>query len=635
MKDGFVKTGAAIPSLRVADCTYNTEKIIELVNSAAEQGVKVLAFPELSITGYSCSDLFFRETLLKSAERSLVKIAEATADLDTLIFVGLPVRISGKIYNCAAVLFKGKILGIVPKTYLPNYGEFYEARQFTAAPEDVTDIDFAGQTCPFGTKLVFESDSIEGFAVAAEICEDVWAQIPPSVSHCMAGATVIVNLSASTESVGKPEYRRDLVKMHASRNLCAYIYASSGSGESTTDSVCSGHSFIYEGKICLAENPPFGDNELILTEIDVAKLTFERSRISTFVSEKRDGYRYIKFDTKVSDTMLTRTYKKRPFLPENTEENAERSAFILEMQARALAKRIAHTYSKKAVLGISGGLDSTLALLVAVRSMEILGRPASDVLTVTLPCFGTGKRTRGNAELLCEALGTEFKVVDIAASVKQHLADIGHDENTFDVTYENAQARERTQVLMDIANAVGGIVVGTGDLSEVALGWSTYNGDHMSMYGVNCTVPKTLIRLMVGCYADTCKNEKLAAVLRDILDTPISPELVPSKPGEMSQKTEAIIGDYDLHDFFLYYFIRFGFTPEKLFRIACITFKDDFDEEYIKKTLTTFVKRFFIQQFKRSCTPDGIKVGSVALSPRGDWRMPSDASFAVWMDNVK
>ncbi len=635
MKDGFVKVGSAVPSIRVSDCFYNTDRIIELVKRAAGEGAKVLVFPELAITGYSCSDLFFRETLLRAAEYSLARIAAECSDTDILVFVGLPVRLSGKIYNCAAAFSGGHILGIVPKTYLPNYGEFYEARQFTRAPEGVIDITFAGQRCTFGTDIIFEHGALPELKIAAEICEDVWSQIPPSVYHCMAGADLIVNLSASSESVSKPEYRRELIKMHAAKNLCAYIYASSGAGESTTDSVCSGHSFVYEGKTCLAENPPFGDKELILTEIDVAKLAFERSRINTFVSEKREDYRYIKFGSELAETDITRSYKKRPFLPENESDNTERSAFILEIQARALAKRIEHTHAKKAVLGISGGLDSTLALLVAVRSMEILGRHASDVLTVTLPCFGTGKRTRGNAELLCEALGTDFRVVDIAASVKQHLADIGHDENTFDVTYENAQARERTQVLMDIANAVGGIVVGTGDLSEVALGWSTYNGDHMSMYGVNCSVPKTLIRLMVGCYADTCRNEKLSAVLRDILDTPISPELVPSRPGEMSQKTEAIIGDYDLHDFFLYYFIRFGFTPEKLFRIACITFKDDFDEEYIKKTLATFVRRFFTQQFKRSCAPDGIKVGSVALSSRADWRMPSDASFAVWMDDIK
>ncbi len=635
MKDGFIKVGSAIPSLHVADCSYNTEKIIELMRSASEKGTKVLVFPELAITGYSCSDLFSRSALLCAAEESLSRITAASAELDMLTFVGLPVRVSGKIYNCAAAVFDGRILGIVPKTCLPNYGESYEARQFTAAPDALVDINYAGQTCPFGTDIIFEHPSVDGFTVAAEICEDIASQIPPSVSHCMAGATVIANLSASSEGVGKPEYRRELIKMHASKNVCAYIYASAGECESTTDSVFSGHSFIAEGKTILAENEPFGGCELVLTEIDVAKLTFERSRTSTFVCERNDSYRYVSFDTETVETELTREYKKRPFLPTDTAENAKRSRFILEMQARALAKRLSHTHAKKAVLGISGGLDSTLAILVAVRAMEILGRPSADVLTLTLPCFGTGKRTRGNAELLCEALGTEFRVVDIAASVKQHLADIGHDENTYDVTYENAQARERTQVLMDVANAEGGIVIGTGDLSEVALGWSTYNGDHMSMYGVNCSIPKTLIRLMVGCYADECENEALASVLRDILDTPISPELVPSTPGEMSQKTEAIIGDYDLHDFFLYYFIRFGFTPAKLFRIACRTFKDNFSEEYIKKVLETFVRRFFIQQFKRSCCPDGVKVGSVALSPRGDWRMPSDASFAAWMDNIK
>ena len=633
MKNGFVKFAAAIPELMVADCHYNAEKIIELTKEAAGSGALVVAFPELSVTGYSCSDLFFRETLLKAAEREVSNIADAISDIDIIAFVGVPVCIMGKLYNTAAVIYRGKILGIVPKTYLPNYNEFYEARQFNTAPEGVTDVNYAGQVCPFGANIVFEHASLDGLKISAEICEDIWAQRSPSVSHCMAGATVIVNLSASPESVGKPEYRRKLVSVHSSKNICGYLYVSAGPDESTTDGVYSGHSFIAECGRILEENAPFENKKLVISELDVSRIIFERNKLSCYVCERNKDYRYVSFDSPIKDTALTRKFEIRPFLPK--ENGEERLKFILNMQAHALAKRIRHTGSKKVVIGVSGGLDSTLALIVATETMKLLGRPMTDILSVTMPCFGTGKRTKGNAEKLCECFGTELLVVDIAASVSQHLKDIGHAEDVYDVAFENAQARERTQVLMDIANSCGGIVIGTGDLSEIALGWSTYNGDHMSMYAVNSTIPKTLIRYMVGIYADICDDKKLAAVLRDILDTPVSPELIPSKPGEISQKTEEIIGDYDLHDFFLYNFIRYGYTPDKLYRVACIAFDGAFTPEYIKNTLTTFIKRFFTQQFKRSCSPDGVKVGSVALSPRADLRMPSDASFSEWINDIK
>ncbi len=635
MKNGFVKFAAAIPELKIADCRYNAEKIIELAKEAADSGVLIAAFPELCVTGYSCSDIFFRETLLKAAEREIANIADELSSVDIMVFIGTPICLMSKLYNTAAVIYRGKILGIVPKTYLPNYNEFYEARQFTPAPQGVTDIKFAGQTCPFGADIVFEHASLDGLKISSEICEDIWAQNSPSVSHCMAGATVIVNLSASPESVGKPEYRRKLVCVHSSQNICGYVYASAGSAESTTDGVYSGHSFIAECGRILEENAPFENKALVISEIDVSRIIFERNKLSGYVCERNKDYRYVLFDSPIKETSLTRKFAIRPFLPSKDTDGEDRLKFILNMQAHALAKRIRHTGSKKAVIGVSGGLDSTLALIVAAETMKLLGRPTTDILSVTMPCFGTGKRTKGNAEMLCECFGTELRTVDIAASVSQHLKDIGHDENVYDVAFENAQARERTQVLMDIANSCGGIVIGTGDLSEIALGWSTYNGDHMSMYAVNCTVPKTLIRYMVGIYADICNDERLAAVLRDILDTPVSPELVPSKPGEISQKTEEIIGDYDLHDFFLYNFIRYGYTPDKLYRIASIAFEGVFTPEYIKKTLTTFIRRFFTQQFKRSCSPDGVKVGSVALSPRADLRMPSDASFDEWINDIK
>ena len=635
MKHGFIKLGAAIPGLRVADCAFNADKIIELSRTAAEQGASILTFPELSICGYTCGDLFFRETLLRSSEESLARIAAETSELDVLIVVGLPVRLFGKIYNCAAILQRGAILGIVPKTYIPSYGEFSEGRRFDSYPVgQLTELRIAGQNTVFGACQIFEHEAIDELKVAVEICEDALAPQPMSTLHCLAGATVILNLSASPEVIGKSEFRRNMLSMHSARNVCAYVYANASYGESTTDLVFSGHSFVIENGTVLAENAPFEKKELVLTEIDVKRLVYSRSQMNTFDSLYEESYCYTSFSSALTDTVLTRSIERRPFVPNDDAECASRTDLTLKMQATALAKRVEHTGAKSLVIGVSGGLDSTLAILVCAETMKLLGRPMTDIHAVTMPCFGTGKRTRSNAELLCNRLGVGFECVDITESVRRHLSDLGHDETTYDVTFENAQARERTQLLMDLANSRGGLVVGTGDLSEVALGWSTYNGDHMSMYSVNCSIPKTFIRKMVDCYAKTCLDSELAAVLCDILDTPISPELVPSGADELAQKTEELIGDYDLHDFFLYYFIRAGYTPEKLYRIATVAFDGVFDKQHIKKTLRTFIWRFFSQQFKRSCCPDGVKIGSVALSPRGDWQMPSDAAPREWLAEI-
>ncbi|HHW24929.1 MAG TPA: NAD(+) synthase [Bacillota bacterium] len=631
MKDGFVKLALASPPLRVADCEYNIGEIVRLALAASEGGAVVALFPELCVTGYSCSDLFFHSALLDAAERAVEVFAKKTAELATLYFLGVPVRLFGKLYNCCAAIFRGKLLALIPKTFLPNYNEFYEARQFTPAPHMTAEVSYAGQLCPFGTKILFEHAALRELIVGAEICEDLWCQTPPSTRHCMAGATLICNISASPESVGKPEYRRDLARMHSARHVCAYAYTSSGPDESTTDLIYSGHAFICEYGTTVAECPPFGGAEITFGEIDVKRLDYERRRLSDFVCERNPDYIYIPFETELSETMLTRRFAKRPFVPEDRGDRDKRCSLILDMQAAALAKRLRHTGAKTAVVGVSGGLDSTLALIVASRALDRLGRPRTDAIGVTMPCFGTGSRTKSNAEKLCRLLGVTFREIPIAKSVAQHLMDIGHDGITPDVTFENAQARERTQVLMDIANQTGGLVVGTGDLSEMALGWSTYNGDHMSMYAVNCSVPKTLVRYLIAYFADTCDSPELSGVLLDILDTPISPELIPSKDGEISQRTEEILGEYELHDFFLYYIIRWGYDPAKTLRIAKLAFAGDYDEKHIENTLKLFIRRFFSQQFKRSCTPDGVKLGTVSLSPRGDWRMPSDASAAAWL----
>ncbi len=635
MKDGFIKVAAGTPDIRVADCEYNRARITEIVDRAYAGGVRVLVLPELCITGYTCQDLFFQQELLDGALEALGKIKEHSAGMDMLISVGCPVRFRGELYNCAVVMINGGILGVVPKKFLPNYNEFYEKRHFAAAPEGEFDIELFGEKVPFGLGLLFECRQLPELVFAAELCEDLWAAEPPSIALALGGATVIANLSASNEVIGKDAYRRELVSGQSARLLCGYIYASAGSGESTQDLVFSGHDIIAENGVILAESRLYSTG-LTVTETDVKKLAAERRRNTSFIGGIRPGIRRVAFDMPLTETELTRTVVRTPFVPQTSAEKDKRCEDILAMQAHGLEKRVRHTNAKTLVIGISGGLDSTLALLVCVEAMKLLGRPASDILAVTMPCFGTTKRTRSNAERLCELLGTQLRVIDIAASVKQHFKDIGHDESNHNVVYENGQARERTKILMDLANAENGMVVGTGDLSELALGWATYNGDHISMYGVNASVPKTLVRHIVKYYAGTVENQELSGVLMSIYDTPVSPELLPAdENGNIAQITEDLVGPYELHDFFLYNGIRWGFPPKKVFRLALYAFGDSYDRETVLKWLRTFYRRFFSQQFKRSCLPDGVKVGSVTLSPRGDWRMPSDASSALWLKELE
>ena len=635
MKDGFLKAAALSPALRVADCGYNTNQILTQLRDCAQRGVKLAVFPEFCLTGYTCGDLFLQRTLQQGALEGLGRILEASAGLDLVALVGLPLMVRGKLYNCAAVVCRGQILGVVPKTYLPNYGEFYEKRQFTPGSCEVEQITLCGQEVPFGTSLLFCCRQLESFVLGVELCEDLWSALPPSTFHALAGATVIANLSASDETVGKAEYRRALVENQSARLLCGYIYASAAHGESTQDMVFAGHNLIAENGTLLAEALPFG-GKIAETELDCQRLESERAKNTSF-EPTAEGYVTVDFDLNLSETALTRWVDPAPFVPGDPARRAARCELILTMQADGLAKRMEHARAKKAVIGISGGLDSCLALLVAVRAMKQLGRPAADVLAVTMPCFGTTKRTRSNAEILCNELGVSFQEIDIARTVHSHFADIGQDESVLDVTFENGQARVRTLELMDLANRTGGLVVGTGDLSELALGWATYNGDHMSMYGVNAGVPKTLVRHLVRYEADAAGEGALQKVLLDILDTPVSPELLPAKDGEIAQKTEDLVGPYELHDFYLYYVLRFGFGPAKIFRLAKAAFagRAEYPDEVLYKWLRNFYWRFFAQQFKRSCLPDGPKVGSVTLSPRGDWRMPSDASAALWLAELE
>lgn len=634
MKDGFIRAVCAAPSLRVADCRYNVSQMIEAIKAAAKGKAKLLVFPELSVTGYTCGDLFGQKVLLDGAEEGLSQLLKASVGLDLIILAGLPVPSGGKLYNCAAVFQNGVLLGVIPKSNLPAYGEFYERRNFTPAFEGIREVVLCGQAAPFGTNLLFSCSELPDFVLAVEICEDLWVPAPPSVRHASAGATVIANLSASDEIVGKPTYRRSLIAGQSARLLCGYLYADAGRGESTTDMVFSGNSLIAENGAILAEAPIFS-GEAASSELDVARLAAERRRMTTFPAACTDGYRVISFSFTPAETELTRTVPARPFVPRDEQERADRCEEILSIQANGLRKRLEHSRAKTAVLGLSGGLDSTLALLVCARAMSLLGRPASDIVALTMPCFGTTARTKGNAEHLAERIGATLRIIDIAAAVKQHFQDIGHNPDEFNVVFENSQARERTQLLMDVANQTGGLVIGTGDLSELALGWATYNGDHMSMYGVNASIPKTLIRHLVSYEADRTADADLAAVLRDVLDTPVSPELLPPKDGEISQKTEGLVGPYDLHDFFLYYAVRWGFSPAKILRLAERAFAGDFDRETILHWMKTFYRRFFSQQFKRSCLPDGPKVGSVTLSPRGDWRMPSDAASGLWLSELE
>ena len=629
MNYGFIKACAVSPALRVADCPYNAQETIEAMQQAAEDGCQLTVFPELGLTGYTCGDLFLQQPLLDAAEAALREILKASEALQLVALVGLPVTVDAKLYNCAAVICQGALLGLVPKSHIPNYGEFYEKRHYCAAPAGVKEISFAGQKTLFGTKLLFRCETMQAFTLAVEICEDLWAPLPPSTAHALAGATVLANLSASDETVGKAEYRRALVSQQSARLLCAYLYADAGHGESTTDMVFSGHNLIAENGTLLAESRPFSQ-ALACTELDLGRLLAERRRNTSF-EPVTDGYETVSFHLPLREIPLTRYISPTPFVPADGGARAERCELILQMQADGLAKRIEHAHAKTAVIGISGGLDSCLALLVAVHAMKKLNRPMADILAVTMPCFGTTKRTRSNAEILCQELGVQFTEISIANTVRSHFADIGQSETNFDVTFENGQARVRTLELMDLANRTGGLVVGTGDLSELALGWATYNGDHMSMYGVNAGVPKTLVRHIVRYEADAANSDTLREVLLDILDTPVSPELLPAKEnGEIAQQTESLVGPYELHDFYLYYVLRFGFSPAKIYHLAKAALSDRYSDEVLLHWLRNFYRRFFQQQFKRSCLPDGPKVGSVTLSPRGDWRMPSDACVSVW-----
>ena len=636
MRDGFLKAAALSPALRVADCAYNTQQIIAQLKDAAARGVKLAVFPEFCLTGYTCGDLFLQHTLQQGALTGLQSILDASRELDVVALVGLPLLVRGKLYNVAAVLCRGRLLGLVPKTYLPNYGEFYEKRQFTPGSTEVEWVTVCGQQVPFGTSLLFRCCEMPSFVLGVEICEDLWSALPPSTFHALAGATVVANLSASDETVGKAEYRRALVQNQSARLLCGYLYASAGHGESTQDMVFGGHDLIAENGTLLSEALPFAGG-WAETEIDCQRMESERARNTSF-EPSAEGYQTVEFHLEPTETPLTRWVDPTPFVPHDQRLRAQRCELILKMQADGLAKRLEHARAKTAVIGISGGLDSCLALLVAVRAMKQLGRPTTDVLAVTMPCFGTTRRTRSNAEILCDELHVSFREIDIAATVHSHFADIGQDEKVLDVTFENGQARVRTLELMDLANRTGGLVVGTGDLSELALGWATYNGDHMSMYGVNASVPKTLVRHLVQYEADIAASETLKTVLLDILDTPVSPELLPAKEnGDIAQKTEDLVGPYELHDFYLYHVLRFGFGPEKIFRLAKAAFagRAEYPDSVLYKWLRNFYWRFFAQQFKRSCLPDGPKVGSVTLSPRGDWRMPSDAAAALWLAELE
>ena len=634
MKYGYTTVAAAVPTVTVADCAANADRIIDLLTLAHKKNASLVVFPELSITGYTCGDLFLQEHLLDQAEHALSRILEASRACMPVAVVGLPVRVENSLYNCAAVLHQGQLLGLVPKSFIPNYGEFYELRHFTPAPAQTGTVRLLGRTVPFGSRLLFRSTLDPEFCFGVEICEDLWVPVSPSCGLARAGARIIANLSAGTETIGKAEYRRSLVSMQSAKNICGYIYANAGDGESTTDVVFSGHSMICENGAILCQTQPFGGQKLLCTEIDLHKLAHERRRMNTFTDGGED-YTTVDVELRAESCCLTRPVDPDPFVPADPDRRAERCAAILTMQAYGLKKRLEHTHARTAVLGISGGLDSTLALLVTCRAFDMLGKDRRDILAVTMPCFGTTSRTRNNAHILCQALGVSLTEISIARSVLSHFEDIGQSPNKHDVTYENGQARERTQVLMDLANQKGGMVIGTGDLSELALGWATYNGDHMSMYGVNASIPKTLVRHLVAYCADTADTPALRDVLLDILDTPVSPELLPPEDDRIAQKTEDLVGPYRLHDFVLFHTLRSGFSPAKIFMLAQKAFADVYAPAFILGWMKVFYRRFFAQQFKRSCLPDGPKVGSVTLSPRGDWRMPSDASAAAWLREVE
>ena len=639
MNYGYVKVAAAVPRVRVADCKFNVSQIEKEIIIAEGKGVQIIVFPELSVTGYSCGDLFGQQLLVEEAEMGLMQVLNNTRQLDIVSIVGMPVALGGALLNVAVVFQKGKVLGVVPKTFLPNYKEFYEKRWFTSGfAVSATTLRMCGQVVPLGRNLLFETaDTTFGI----ELCEDLWAPVPPSSTLTMQGAEIIFNLSADTEAIGKHAYLRSLISQQSARCIAGYVFSSSGFGESATDVVFAGNGLIYENGHLLAESRRFSfEEQVVISEIDVESLRAERRTNTTFstgraFSRETEPQRVTAEYVKGKELNLTRTYNPYPFVPQGIALD-ERCEEIFSIQVAGLARRLTHTQAKSAVVGISGGLDSTLALLVCVRTFDKLGWPRKGIIGVTMPGFGTTDRTHDNAVALMDSLGVTAREVSIREACVQHFKDIRHDMQVHDVVYENAQARERTQILMDIANQTGGLVIGTGDLSELALGWATYNGDHMSMYGVNAGVPKTLVKYLVSWVALHDVDESSKATLLDIVDTPISPELIPAdKDGNISQVTEDLVGPYELHDFFLFYFVRCGFRPSKIYFLAMRAFKGKYDDVTVKKWLGTFFRRFFNQQFKRSCLPDGPKVGSISLSPRGDWRMPSDASSEAWLREIE
>ncbi len=638
MNYNFISVAAITPKIKVADTVYNTDAICQYISDAVDENVKIIVFPELSITGYTCNDLFFQTIMLDKALEGLQEIVDFSKGKDAIIFVGLPLEHKHLLYNVAAVISNGKLLGIVPKYFIPNYREFYEKRYFMKGNKEVSEYYFVdkdgnGYNVPFGMNLLFSCDTMKDLVIGVEICEDVWAPNPPSIAHALAGATVIVNLSASDEITGKTDYRRSLISGQSARLICGYIYANAGDGESTQDLVFSGHNMICENGTTIKESPSLSIG-MIKGELDLERIRSERRRMDTFEQEENLAYQKVSFTLKKEPLTLTRFIDPDPFVPKDKNNRFRRCEEILKIQAHGLIKRLEHTWCRNVVIGISGGLDSTLALLVVTKAFDLLHLDRKGIIAVTMPCFGTTDRTYRNACQLTKLLGATLLEVDIKDAVSLHFRDIGHDVGVKDVTYENGQARERTQVLMDIANKYNGLVIGTGDMSELALGWATYNGDHMSMYGVNSSVPKTLVRYLVEYYANTCGNKQLEEILLDILDTPVSPELLPPKEGEIAQKTEDIVGPYQLHDFFLYYVLRFGYRPSRIYYMACHAFNGIYEKQTILNWMKIFYHRFFTQQFKRSCLPDGPKVGSVAVSPRGDLRMPSDACSRIWLDEL-
>mgnify|MGYP000582941738 CR=1 FL=1 len=632
MHDGFLRVASATPTIQVANCPYNAQQIIAVAKQAAEKQVSAIVFPELCLTGYTCGDLFFQQTLLTSALNGLETILKELKQEDIICIVGLPIRVETNLYNCAAVCYHGRLLGIVPKTNLVDQGGLNETRYFCTAP-DYREIMLCNQTVPFGTNIIFSCDTLTEFQFGVEICKDIWVTEPPSNVLAKEGATVIFNLSASTEVVGRAAYRKTLVTGQSAKLICAYVYADAGEGESTTDYVYSGHDLIAKNGTILAESPLFYTG-FIDADIDLQLLWQERCHTSCWNHVSTPSYQKVRFSLPIISLQLERTIQANPFLPPRLPDLPARCESILNIQANGLKNRLAHIGCRHVVIGLSGGLDSTLALLATVRAFEAMQLDPSGITAVSMPCFGTTNRTRLNARSLAIELGCTFREIDISASVTQHFHDIGQDPNQHDVTYENAQARERTQVLMDIANQLGGIVIGTGDLSESALGWATYNGDHMSMYSINCDIPKTMVRYLVA-HCININVTPLSDILMDILQTPVSPELLPPVGETISQQTEEIVGPYELHDFVLFYTLRYGFMPHKIFRLACLALGDKYKKETIKHWMTVFYRRFFAQQFKRSCLPDGPAVGSVSLSPRGGWLMPSDVKSSIWLEDVE